>query len=404
MQIDRRNRCVCLAKIYHKHNFDLARLDEIGTPRSDSVVKQALVSGRRSVSILPDSNTSEEADIARRRLSDMTRNIRQLEDETGTQYCYLGYPFLEGRVSPRYYARAPLALFPISVSRQLVGGRGRTRGWNIQFTGPPVINRTLFAALEKIGSLAVGDEFEARFHAVLEDADGDDEDALLERLAALLSDSGIASKPGSGGPRGRDGGRGALGNLGGHANGGNGGQGGRNGGRASSGGGGGASRRLVDMRRDEMDKLDTRPFRVAGHRVIGSFPQGESAIYSDYGSLVESMRGGGRDPVIEDMLDAPLDGNGTESEPADSPDLDGVTDRSLNMVLPSDSSQDEIVYESQRRDLTLVRGPPGTGKSQVIVNTIANALARGQTVLVVCQKRAALEVVEQRLAAEGLDQ
>ena len=50
----------------------------------------------------------------------------------------------------------------------------------------------------------------------------------------------------------------------------------------------------------------------------------------------------------------------------------------------------------------LVEGPPGTGKSQTIVNIISDAIGRGESVLVVCQKQAALRVVEKRLQAEKL--
>ena len=50
----------------------------------------------------------------------------------------------------------------------------------------------------------------------------------------------------------------------------------------------------------------------------------------------------------------------------------------------------------------MLHGPPGTGKSQVIVNLIADALAHGQRVLVVSQKRAALDVVHHRLQGLGL--
>ena len=51
----------------------------------------------------------------------------------------------------------------------------------------------------------------------------------------------------------------------------------------------------------------------------------------------------------------------------------------------------------------MVRGPPGTGKSQVIVNLISDALTNNKKILVVCQKRAALEVVKQRLGQVDLD-
>ena len=49
-----------------------------------------------------------------------------------------------------------------------------------------------------------------------------------------------------------------------------------------------------------------------------------------------------------------------------------------------------------------MHGPPGTGKSQTIVNIIGNHLARGERVLFVCDRRTALDVVKYRLDALGL--
>src|SRR5690606_31426167 len=49
-----------------------------------------------------------------------------------------------------------------------------------------------------------------------------------------------------------------------------------------------------------------------------------------------------------------------------------------------------------------VEGPPGTGKSQTIVNAIAAALSNGKKVLFVAEKLAALNVVKSRLEAVGL--
>ena len=46
----------------------------------------------------------------------------------------------------------------------------------------------------------------------------------------------------------------------------------------------------------------------------------------------------------------------------------------------------------------VVQGPPGTGKSQLISNLVSDFISKGKRVLVVCQKRAALDVVYDRLA------
>ena len=68
----------------------------------------------------------------------------------------------------------------------------------------------------------------------------------------------------------------------------------------------------------------------------------------------------------------------------------------------SDPSQEQAVLEARNAVGLLIEGPPGTGKSQTIVNMVADAIGRQKSLLVVCQKQAALEVVHKRLLAEGL--
>jgi hypothetical protein len=58
------------------------------------------------------------------------------------------------------------------------------------------------------------------------------------------------------------------------------------------------------------------------------------------------------------------------------------------LVTDADASQERAIWLARGNEGLVVHGPPGTGKSQVIVNIVADALAHGQTVLVVCQKKA----------------
>jgi len=73
-------------------------------------------------------------------------------------------------------------------------------------------------------------------------------------------------------------------------------------------------------------------------------------------------------------------------------------------VVPSDPSQDSAINLAREKCGVVIEGPPGTGKSQTIVNIIADCVGRGESVLVVCQKQAALNVVRKRLEAENLAQ
>ena len=76
--------------------------------------------------------------------------------------------------------------------------------------------------------------------------------------------------------------------------------------------------------------------------------------------------------------------------------------KNLFCPMSADSSQlTAVVYSGMGKSFVL-HGPPGTGKSQTITNIIAHNLALGRRVLFVSEKKAALDVVHNRLTKIGL--
>src|SRR6185437_13604361 len=75
---------------------------------------------------------------------------------------------------------------------------------------------------------------------------------------------------------------------------------------------------------------------------------------------------------------------------------------SLSLTISSDASQLEAIITSANNESFVLHGPPGTGKSQTITNIIANALYQGKKVLFVSAKKAALDVVNNRLHSIGI--
>jgi hypothetical protein len=84
-------------------------------------------------------------------------------------------------------------------------------------------------------------------------------------------------------------------------------------------------------------------------------------------------------------------------------ELDRMPAKNDYFVLEADSSQQRVIASVARLQDGVIQGPPGTGKSQTIVNLIATLIAQGRRVLFVAEKRAALEVVYERLRLLGLD-
>lgn len=81
---------------------------------------------------------------------------------------------------------------------------------------------------------------------------------------------------------------------------------------------------------------------------------------------------------------------------------EGVDTDEAYLPVAVDSSQLRAINMAAAGVSFVLHGPPGTGKSQTITAMIANALTKGKTVLFVAEKMAALEVVQKRLAALGI--
>ncbi len=85
------------------------------------------------------------------------------------------------------------------------------------------------------------------------------------------------------------------------------------------------------------------------------------------------------------------------------PDFDAIAPDDEFLILDSDSTQSAAIARILAGENLVVKGPPGTGKSQTISNLIASLAARGKTVLFVAEKRAAIDAVTKRLTQRELD-
>lgn len=76
-------------------------------------------------------------------------------------------------------------------------------------------------------------------------------------------------------------------------------------------------------------------------------------------------------------------------------------DMPLLEVLPTNTEQENAIRHSMDDNLTIVTGPPGTGKSQVVTNLLVNAAWNNKNVLFTSKNNKAVDVVETRVNALG---
>lgn len=83
------------------------------------------------------------------------------------------------------------------------------------------------------------------------------------------------------------------------------------------------------------------------------------------------------------------------------PDIENPQQKPLLEVLPTNIEQEYAIQAGLYNNLTIVTGPPGTGKSQVVTNLLANIAWNHKNALFTSKNNKAVDVVETRINALG---
>lgn len=385
LQLDARNPSIFTGKVAQRKNFDLVTLG----PKVAEKAFGLAVAGEGQQRLLDEGGDDIAVMRQREHLHKVFKAATDREEDTGLMDLRLATVWIEGRLNENTFVRAPLLLH----AAKLVRARGGKAGWTLELPkdGDLLFNSALIAALRKHTRWSPDDEFWGQVRIEIEGLDRDKRRTpadLLRTLGDLLKSAGLPITDIDDGlvllaPV--DKAKALVGVL--------------------------DSTALTTLDHDVAPIAETSPIalrgastglRVRGYVLVGLFPQSSTALYQDYDELLRRAESGEVDQgIVDNLLEVPADNGAAKS--ADSPaSLDDIPAASVRAPLLCDPSQYAVLREAQTAECTVVRGPPGTGKSQVIANLIVDALGRGERVLVVCQKRAALDVVQARLQATGV--
>lgn len=343
VNISKGNRLLYQPKTSARSSFDLTL-----APEADVI---GLIFGRKRVLNLCDSSKNKNEGRIYTRLNSIMREVNRDKRERGTFDLYVAYPFVEGRLvgDDEFPIRSPLALFPVVLEKE--GSAIRMR---MDPDRDAVYNNTLILAAMKLSGKNrplpdnVIDEYEER--------------TFLGRVIEFYGEQGMTIEP----PLGAKGGLDAF----------------------------------FEYKADEFPRYRPGEFHLHANAVVGKYTSYSSYIQRDFDAILSK---GAINNTLSDLIqdlnktdfysDGPLPLNEEQIREK------GIeaSEKDLMYINSLNSAQENILTATLKEDEIVVQGPPGTGKSQVITGLISAAVLRGETVLMVSEKKTALDVVYSRM-------
>ncbi|MGL4623857.1 MAG: AAA domain-containing protein [Culicoidibacterales bacterium] len=254
--------------------------------------------------------------------------------ETGRYELKIGYPFIKGKFLDETLVHAPLFLFSAVLER------GANNTWYLRLDGQsPIINRVFLLAVQKYNQTPIALDVIEKFS--VEKIDLTSEHLYRQLLRQFSLHIDWQSLPLQPFPE--------------------------------------------PMQLDqELKATVIGSFKIEHHLVVGNFPIANS-LYHDYEKLQQVPQL----PKTIEHLFAPAQSHPqvTQLLPVDQ----------QYFLTALDESQEQAIALTQQQPYSVIYGPPGTGKSQTIANLIGQSLAKNKRVLVVSHKKAALDVIYNRI-------
>ena len=147
------------------------------------------------------------------------------------------------------------------------------------------------------------------------------------------------------------------------------------------------------IRKDEFTKHRRAAFQVTEYITLGRYKLYSSMIQKDMNNILDSNR---YNDLLEDLI---TEKNLYSQEKAVNYSSNGIKikERKLSYINEINYSQEKVIDLLNKENKLVIWGPPGTGKSQTITSLIASSILKGENVLVVSEKKVALDVIYSRL-------
>jgi len=340
--LSNRNKSLLLLALSQKNFLDIHSLDFLNNKPSFAIIEN-LIKGIKKTLLCPQIDSR---DKFANQVSPILKNIQRtdlfIQEENGAKNLFVGYPIVEGKLLDNTLIRCPLLFFPVEILLE-------NGNWFLQMreNESMTFNKTFLLGYNFFNKIQFKEDFlDQNFEDEHWTKSRKDSRQFRTELYKYLENNDLEIN-------------------------------------FNSANFTDTLHYFTKQTKTEFDLFQqTGKLKMQAQAVLGIFPQADSYLAPDYNFLLgqeESTLSEGLLPLFASSQTASI----TE-----------------NTVYPYalDASQEKALQTIKSGQSIVVQGPPGTGKSQLICNLVADGIANGKTVLVVCQKKAALDVVNQRLS------
>ncbi len=338
------NRSVYLPRLSSNHFMDLMDINFAEGIPSFRHIEQLIKNDNRIVLCPYIDSRSQAVNQSSNTLKKIERNANYIFEERGTYDLYVGWPFVQGKFTDGTLVRCALLYFPVFLSRQ-------AEKWQLSYRKeiPVTFNKSFLLAYSYYNNIKISEDF---IDYNFEDFEQDSQ-VFRNKLYQLIEGSPLEL----------------------HFNPDN------------------FSDELQPFKSYRKQELEEETqlgkLKLFPQAVLGIFPQSGSYLVPDYLELINN-------PQTEDIESFFV--QRTLKPAADQTSyINQVQEENTYTPYKLDAYQENAIKAVKKGNSVVVQGPPGSGKSQLICNLISDFIARGKRVLLVCQKKAALDVVAGRL-------
>ena len=339
--LSRRNRNLYTSKLSKKYGIDLyeSRLDHALV----TFIKQQAKTPLRLTHV-ESQQANKDEDSFYRHLTLLYREVNRQAKEDGAYTLHIAYPFVKGKLQGEgFEVKAPLMFFPVILER-----KGYDFYLKLNQEKDVVINRDLLLANNKFN----------HFDTIKDEPNS--EDLSLQTIEKILlpfyekNHIKISHQKF----------RGSFEPF--------------------------ENTVKADYKWMRKGKLELKHYMVLGKYKIYS-----SKVQEDITAILNNET---YNDLLEGLLDDPYKPyDYSKSVNFDVPEDTLPNESSLTYINDLNYSQEKVLKLVEKHDKLSIWGPPGTGKSQTITSLIANQVNRGENVLVVSEKKVALDVIKSRL-------